>query len=101
VLQWERLQQLHRTGQGDDSIGVGDLTALDFAVFRVVIGVGDEFANGSDAGPAMRLFDNFIGVETVFVRPPRPNSGDCRRGIHKDAIQIEKHTAATDTGHDS
>jgi len=78
----EVLQQLHRTGQRNDVFYVGDFAALDFAILRSMIRIGEEFANRGDAGTPVRFLYDFVGVETMFVRPARPGAGHRWRGIH-------------------
>jgi hypothetical protein len=78
----ESLQDLERAGEGDYAFDVFDFAALDFAIFGVVVGVGEEFADGGEAGAAVGLADDFVGNEAVFIRPDGPDAGYRGGGVY-------------------
>jgi hypothetical protein len=90
----ERLQDFERAREGNYAIDVFDFAALDFAIFGVVIGVRQEFADGGEARATVGLADDIIGDEAVFVGPDGPDTGDCGGGVDEHAIEIEEHSAA-------
>lgn len=100
-FQGKRLKQLHGPGQRNDSLDVGDFAALHFTILGCMICAGEEFANGRNARPPVRLFYNFVGIESVRARPAGPDAGHRWCGIHQNSVQIEEYTAATNAGHDS
>src|ERR1700682_201911 len=59
-----------------------------------MVGGGEEFADGGEAGAAVGLADHFVGDEAVFIRPDGPDAGDRGRGVYQDAVEIEEHTSA-------
>src|SRR4029077_11653454 len=88
------LQELEGAGEGNYAFDVFDFTALDFAIFRVVIGVRKQIANGGNAGASVGLADDVVGNETVFRGPFRPHARDSGSGVDQYAVEIEEHTAA-------
>jgi hypothetical protein len=90
----ERSQKVEGTGEGNHAYDVFDLAELDFAIFGVVVGVGEELADGGEAGAAMGLADDFFGDEAMLVGPGRPDACDGGSGVDEDAVEIEEHTAA-------
>jgi hypothetical protein len=90
----ERLQKFEGAGEGNHAIDVFDFAALDFTIFGFVVSVGEEFADGGDARAAVGLAHDFVGIESMFLRPDRPNAGYGGSGVDEDAVKIEEHTAA-------
>jgi hypothetical protein len=80
------LQDFESAGEGNHAFDVFDFTALDFAIFGVMVGVGEKFTDGSEAGAAVGLADDFIGDEAVFVGPDGPDARDGGRGVYEDAV---------------
>jgi hypothetical protein len=89
----ERSQDLYGAREGDDAVGVFDLAALDFAIFGLVVGVGEKFADRGEARAAVSLANDFIGNEAMFFRPERPDAGYRGRGVNENAVQIEEYAA--------
>ncbi|MCU1239803.1 MAG: hypothetical protein JWO71_529 [Candidatus Acidoferrum typicum] len=90
----ESLQDFESAGEGNYAFDVFDFAALDFAIFGGVVGVGEEFADGGEAGAAVGLADDFVGNEAVFIRPDGPYAGNGGGGVYQDAVEIEEHTSA-------
>jgi hypothetical protein len=88
------VQEFEGAGERNDAFGVFDFAALDFAIFGDVIGVGEEVADGSHAGAAMSLADDFVGDEAVFFGPEGPDAGYGGSGVDQYAVEIEEHSAA-------
>src|SRR5437016_141285 len=95
----KRLQQLHRAGQRNDSFDIGDFTTLHFTILRSVIRVGEELADGRDAGTSMRPFNNFVRLEPMLARPPGPRPRHSRSRIHEYTIQIKQQTTTLHWNH--
>src|SRR6266849_3227377 len=90
----ESLQDFESAGEGNHAFNVRDFAAFDFAIFRFVIGVGQQLANGGDAGLAVSLADDFARIEAVLVGPDGPDARDGRGGVDEDAVEIEQDAAA-------
>jgi hypothetical protein len=75
--------------QGNYPIDIEDLAPFDFEILCFVIGVGEEFADRGDAGPAMGPVDDLIGVETVLPRPRGPNTHYGWRRVDQDSIHVK------------
>jgi hypothetical protein len=88
------LQDFEGAGEGNYAFNVFDFATLDLAIFGVVIGVRQEFANCGHAGAAVGLADDIVRHEAVFVGPNGPDAGYCGSGVYQDAVKIEEHTAA-------
>src|SRR6266851_5042405 len=90
----KRLQKLQRAGEGNYAFHVFDFAAFDLAIFRIVIGVGKQLANGGDARPAVRLAHDFVGHEAVLRGPFCPYARDGRSGVHEHAVEVKEHATA-------
>jgi hypothetical protein len=89
-------QQFHSAGQHDDPFQVIDFPALDFSIFRFVVGVGKKTHDRAQARPAMGVGHHGIRVKAVFYRPFCPNPLDSGSGIDEDAIKIKQKGATPD-----
>jgi hypothetical protein len=75
-------QEFRGSGQSHNSFDVFNLQALDFAIFRLMVRVREEFADGADAGPPMRNFHHGIGIKAMLPRPNGPHPRHRRRRIN-------------------
>jgi hypothetical protein len=82
----ESLQEFEGAGEGNYAADVFDFAALDFAIFGFVVGVGEEFANGGEAGAAVGLADDFFRDEAMLVGPDGPDARDGGSGVDEDAV---------------
>ncbi len=83
-------QEFHRPRQHNDSFRVVDFSALNFPVLRFVIGVRKEMPDGAQAGPAVGVGHDYVGVKATFRRPFGPNPLDRGSGINEDAVKIKQ-----------
>ena len=90
---------MERTRQRDNAFEVFNLLALDFAILGVGVDVGKILANGGDAGTSVRVFDNFIWIETVLDRPSSPDARDGGSGVEENSIHVEEKRGAGKLGH--
>ena len=88
------MQEFEGAGERNYAVDIFDFAALDFAIFGIVVGMGEELADSGEAGAAVGLADDFFGDEAVFVGPDGPDARDRGGGVHQDAVEIEEHTAA-------
>ena len=95
----ELLQEFGSARKRHHAIGIFDFATLDFAVFCYVIGVREEVANRAQARTAVGAADDFDGVETMFVGPTAPDTGDSGSGVDEDAVEVEEDGLAGDFGH--
>jgi len=92
-------EQSERAGQRDDALEVFHFAALDFAVLGFVVGVREIVANRGHAGASVSASYDFGGIESVLDGPVMPDAGDGGRGVHENAIHVEKERGAADLGH--
>lgn len=90
----ERTEKGERAGQGNYAFEILNFAALDFAIFRGVVGMGKVFADGGQAGAALGSARDLLRVKAMFERPPCPHPGYGGRGVNEHAIQIEQESAA-------
>jgi hypothetical protein len=95
----ERLEKLHRSGQGNNTFDVENLLALNFGVFRLMVGIGEKFADGGDTGAAVSAAHGVFGVEAMGDSPLVPDAGDGGSGINENAVEVEEQTTALDGSH--
>jgi hypothetical protein len=91
-------QQFHRARQDDDPLHVLDFPVLDLPIFRFVIGVGKKTPDRAQAGPAVRVGHDSIGIKAVFPRPLGPNSLDSGSGIDEDAVKVKQESTTPNCG---
>ena len=97
-------EELLRAGKRGDVGNFLDFAAFHPAIFPEVdlgIGVGKQFANGSEAGTAVSGADHLIGIKIVFQGPTGPNAGDGGGGVDEDAVHIDEEGFARNGGHDA
>ena len=88
-----------RSREGDDAFEIFDFAALDFAILGGVVGVGQVFADGGEAGASVSFGDDLLGIEAVFERPTGPYAGHGGSGIDEDTIEVEEQGGGVDLGH--
>ena len=60
--------------------------------------LGQQFAQGGDAGAAVGLADDRVGVEAVDAGEAGPAAGDGGGGVDKHAVEVEEEGLAADRG---
>jgi hypothetical protein len=94
-----RLQERQRSRECDNIGDVLDFAALDFAIFRVVIAVGQQFDDCGEARPAVGFAHDFVRNQAMFEGPAGPHAGDRGRGINEHPVHIEEHGTAMNQSH--
>ena len=83
--------ELERAGKLYHSFAIVNLHLFYFAVLGFGVELGSKSANSFNAAPAMGLLNGPLRVQATFPCPDGPYSGDCRGGVHQDAVEIEKY----------
>lgn len=83
-------QQGECSGQRYDAVDVFDFAALNLTIQGFMVGFGQEFADGLDAGAPVSLADRDLGIKAVLDGPLRPYSSDGGRGVDQDTIEVEE-----------
>jgi hypothetical protein len=63
------------------------------------IGVGKEFADGSEASAAVGEVYDVVRVEVVLEGPACPDASDGRSGVDEDPVHIDEQGGAGDLRH--
>jgi hypothetical protein len=96
-------EQVFGSGKGGHVGDVFDFGALHPIIFGEMdgsVGVGEEFANGGEAGAAVGELDGGVRIEIVLEGPARPNAGDRGSGVDENAIHVDEEASTGDLDHE-
>jgi hypothetical protein len=86
-------------GEKHHALEILHFAALDFTVLGGVIGVGEVFADGGEAGTTVGASNYLFRIKAMLDCPATPDPGHGASGVDQDTVQIEQDCLAFNLRH--